>query len=114
MLPDKDTRRNVARTCWETSCSCSAGNKTETSREVRWIRVLGPGEATGELAGLYQQVAERSGSVDNILTVHSLNPASLRAHYELYKTLMYGPSELSRAQREMVAVVVSVVNRCHY
>lgn len=52
--------------------------------------------------------------MDNILTIHSLNPASLRAHYDLYKVCMFGPSELSRSQREMVAVVVSATNRCHY
>jgi alkylhydroperoxidase family enzyme len=52
--------------------------------------------------------------VDHILAVHSLRPSSLRTHYDLYKDVMFGPSELSRAQREMIAVVVSVANRCHY
>jgi alkylhydroperoxidase family enzyme len=52
--------------------------------------------------------------VDNILAIHSLNPASLGAHVDLYKVCMFGPSGLSRAQREMVAVVVSAANRCHY
>jgi AhpD family alkylhydroperoxidase len=27
---------------------------------------------------------------------------------------MHGPSELTRAQREMIAVVVSAENECHY
>lgn len=81
---------------------------------MAWIRVIEPGEAQGELAQQYARMRERDGSVDNILTVHSLNPASLRAHYDLYKVCMYGPSDLSRAQREMVAVVVSAANRCHY
>ena len=81
---------------------------------MAWIRVIPPAEATGELAEQYKRLAERDGTVDNILTVHSLNPASLRAHYDLYKVCMYGPSELGRAQREMVAVVVSAANRCHY
>jgi len=52
--------------------------------------------------------------VANILAIHSLNPAVLRVHFDLYKTLMFGPSELTRAQREMIAVVVSKTNRCHY
>lgn len=81
---------------------------------MAWIRVIEPGEAQGELAQHYARMRERDGSVDNILTVHSLNPASLRAHYDLYKVCMYGPSDLSRVQREMVAVVVSAANRCHY
>ncbi len=81
---------------------------------MAWIRVITPAEATGELKALYERVGGTSGSVDNILTIHSLNPASLRSHYDLYRQCMFGPSELSRAQREMVAVVVSVTNRCHY
>jgi alkylhydroperoxidase family enzyme len=81
---------------------------------MAWIRVIPPGEATGELADFYARVRDASGSVDHILTVHSLNPASLRTHYDLYRACMYGPSELTRAQREMVAVVVSVTNHCHY
>ena len=81
---------------------------------MAWISVVAPAEATGELAQLYDRMKERTGAVDNILTIHSLTPASLRAHYDLYKVVMFGPSALSRAQREMVAVVVSVSNRCHY
>ena len=81
---------------------------------MAWIRVIPPTEASGELAEYYGRMREPDSSVDNILTIHSLNPASLRAHFDLYKVSMYGPSELSRAQREMIAVVVSTVNRCHY
>ena len=81
---------------------------------MSWIRVIPPEEASGELAEIYDQMREPGGSVDHILTIHSLNPPSLGAHHDLYKVFMYGPSRLSRAQREMVAVVVSATNRCHY
>lgn len=68
-----------------------------------------------ELAKLYDRLRDpRHRAVDNILRIHSHNPPSLAAHYELYKTLMRGRSELSRAQREMIAVVVSQTNGCHY
>lgn len=81
---------------------------------MAWIKVISPTEATGELAEQYGRIRDASGRVANILAVHSLNPAALRAHYDLYRTLMFGPSELSRAQREMIAVVVSSTNGCHY
>lgn len=81
---------------------------------MAWIRVIPREEASGELAGYYDRMRESDGTVDNILTIHSLNPASLRAHFDLYKVCMYGPSALSRAQREMIAVVVSAENKCHY
>ncbi len=81
---------------------------------MAWITMIPESEAQGELKTLYDRLTAPWGGVDHILKIHSLNPASLRAHYELYKTLMYGPSGLSRVQREMIAVVVSATNRCHY
>lgn len=79
-----------------------------------WIDVIPTTAATGLLAELYAQYAEPGGGVDNIISIHSLNPKSMRTHYDLYAHLMRGRSDLSRAQREMIAVVVSTVNRCHY
>ena len=81
---------------------------------MAWIRVIPPAEATGELAEQYSRMKDADGEVANILTVHSLNPAALQTHYDLYRAVMFGPSELTRAQRESIAVVVSVTNRCHY
>lgn len=70
--------------------------------------------AQPELASLYESHRTSHGDVDNILKIHGLNPPSLTAHYELYRTLMFGKSELSRTQREMIAVVVSALNECEY
>ncbi len=67
-----------------------------------------------ELKQLYGEMKEPWGGVDNILKIQSLNPASLRGHFEFYTALMRGPSGLSRVQREMIAVVVSAANHCHY
>jgi alkylhydroperoxidase family enzyme len=44
----------------------------------------------------------------------SPNPAVLRASMEFYRAIMYGPSPLSRVQREMLAVVVSATTGCRY
>lgn len=38
----------------------------------------------------------------------------MAAHFELYQSIVFQPSSLSRAQREALAVVVSRVNRCRY
>lgn len=81
---------------------------------MAWIEVRGEEQATGELADLYEQIRKSTGSVANVLQVHSLNPPALAAHLDLYRTLMYGRSGLSRRQREMIAVVVSATNACHY
>jgi uncharacterized peroxidase-related enzyme len=80
-----------------------------------WIEVIPEDEAEGLLKDLYDQERDRrTGKVDNIMMIHSLNPATLRAHADLYHTVMHGESGLNRAEREMIAVVVSAINRCHY
>ncbi len=81
---------------------------------MAWIRIIHEDEAQGELKKLYDGLIEPWGGVDNIMKIHSLNPASLAGHFELYKTLMRGRSALTRVQREMIAVVVSALNRCEY
>ena len=81
---------------------------------MAWIRTIDEREAEGRLAELYGQLVEPWGGVDNILKIQSLNPPSLAGHFDFYRTLMRGRSPLTRTQREMVAVVVSAANQCHY
>jgi len=81
---------------------------------MAWIRIIQEAEATGRLKKMYDKLTEPWGGVDNIMKIHSLNPRSLWAHFEFYITVMRGKSDLSRTQREMIAVVVSSVNHCHY
>lgn len=52
--------------------------------------------------------------LDNVLASHSLNPEALRAHVQLYRTIMFGDSPLTRSEREAIAVIVSAANDCHY
>ena len=66
------------------------------------------------LRRLLERYSGPDGRVDNILRIHGANPPSLEGHYQLYSTLMRGDADLSRAQREMIAVVVSSINECHY
>jgi uncharacterized peroxidase-related enzyme len=81
---------------------------------MAWIRIIRESEATGKLKKMYDKLIEPWGGVDNIMKIHSLNPRSLWAHFEFYAAVMRGKSDLSRAQREMIAVVVSSINQCHY
>jgi alkylhydroperoxidase family enzyme len=52
--------------------------------------------------------------VFNILKVQSLNPHALKASMQMYRATMFGPSGLSRTEREMLATVVSWANHCFY
>lgn len=82
---------------------------------MAWIKEIEVNEASGKLKELYTRITVRTkGNVANILKVHSLHPEVMEAHLNLYETIMFGESGLSRAQREMIAVVVSNSNKCHY
>jgi alkylhydroperoxidase family enzyme len=80
---------------------------------VAWIRWVDEDDADGRLADLYRRYRDPQG-IDHILKIHSLNPESLEGHVRYYAHLMRGPSDLTRPEREMIAVTVSHLNGCHY
>lgn len=79
-----------------------------------WIRTVPVGAAEGPLQRLYQAAIQRAGRVFKIVELMSPEPAVLESSLGLYRSLMHAPGALSRAERELLAVVVSVANRCHY
>ncbi len=81
--------------------------------EGPWIDVVGPEEADGELTEVYERVSG-GRPMAHIIEIQTLHPASLEQHHHLYRTLMFGPSPLTRAERESIAVVVSAANDCFY
>ena len=83
-------------------------------RRVAHLRLIEVDEAAGELRAEYDAAIERAGKVFNIVKAMSLRPAVLRRSIDLYREVMFGPSALSRQERELIAVVVSNANDCHY
>ena len=81
---------------------------------MAWIKIIDENDAEGDLKQIYEEQRRQAGAVANILQIHSLAPNVLSAHLSIYKAAMYATGELSRAQREMIAVVVSQANGCHY
>ena len=81
---------------------------------MAWLRTVSPNDATGRLKKIYDEAIRRAGRVFNIVRIQSLNPPVLEASIELYKAVMFGPSPLSRMQRETLATVTSWANDCFY
>jgi uncharacterized peroxidase-related enzyme len=81
---------------------------------MAFIETIAPEDAQGDLKAIYDEVIAKRGQVAEVLRLHSLNPASLQNHLDLYMTVMFGKSPLKRATREMLAVVVSRANECEY
>ncbi len=63
---------------------------------------------------VYHELKEKRGKIANIMKIHSLNPFAMKAHIDIYLTLMFGESGLTREEREMIAVAVSSANGCKY
>jgi alkylhydroperoxidase family enzyme len=82
---------------------------------VAWIDAPREDEWDGPLADLYSSVVDKNyDRVDNIMQIHALNPDGMKAHSALYRSAMSGTKTLRKVEREMVALIVSGVNQCHY
>lgn len=81
---------------------------------MSWIDEIDVSDADGNLETIYAELVKQRGKISNILKVHSLNPKAMGDHLDMYMTLMFGKSGLSRLEREAIAVVVSAENDCAY
>jgi uncharacterized peroxidase-related enzyme len=78
------------------------------------LRVPADDEVSPEVRELWTTPLERLGFVPNVLRIFALREEHLLRWWSYYDELLRGDSGLSKAQREMIAVVVSAENRCHY
>jgi alkylhydroperoxidase family enzyme len=81
---------------------------------MAFVPPIPPEKATGVTAREFEKAMRRAGRVWGIVAIQSHNGEALRESMRMYATVMFGDSPLSRAQREMIAVVTSKVNACVY
>ena len=81
---------------------------------MAWIDQISHDEATGLLRRELDAALRRAGRVWNIVQVMSLNAPVLKTAMDHYAAVMFGPSPLSRFQRELLATVVSAELECFY
>lgn len=81
---------------------------------MTWIKTHSPDEAEGRLAKTYEAARKRAGRVFGIVRAMSQSASILDASMAFYQRVMYAKTGLTRTQREMLAVVVSRANDCHY
>ena len=70
--------------------------------------------ASEGLKNIYSKYGGKTKTPANIIRISGSNPPSMQAHIDLYRSIMFQKSDISRHQREMIAVVVSSINECHY
>lgn len=83
---------------------------------MSWIHGVAPEEAGASLAPVYERIAAqaRSGRVAHLWQAWGGDPSGLGTLHEHYRAVMADPAPLTRAQAEMLAVVVSATNGCGY
>lgn len=81
---------------------------------MAYIKVISESEADGKLKEVYQQISSARGKLSNIMKIHSLMPDTMIKHLDLYLSIMFSNSNLSREEKEILAVVVSKLNNCDY
>lgn len=80
---------------------------------MTFIRTIGDDEAAGAVAKVYQK-AKAEGGVYETTRLLSLWPEAMVMEGRRYQTVMLDETDLSRAEKEMIATVVSAKNRCTY
>ena len=81
---------------------------------MAWIEMIPPEKAEGKLKVEFDKAVRRAGKVFNILRIQSLNAETLHASMQMYLASMYGPSGLTRTERELLGTIVSWANDCFY
>jgi uncharacterized peroxidase-related enzyme len=67
-----------------------------------------------DILALFAEMRAKPGFVPNVYRAYSLRPHQLRGFIALYNSIMMEDSDLSKAEREMIAVAVSAQNHCFY
>jgi len=83
--------------------------KTPTALDLPMVDPLP--EATQKYFDICQ---DKLGMVPNVLQAYAFDIDKLNAFTTFYNDLMLASSGLTRLEREMIAVVVSSINRCFY
>ena len=84
------------------------------TEQISWFPVPDEEELPEKLQGLFAKARARLGFVPNVFRVYSFRPERLSAWFAHYKQLHEPTDNLSAAEREMIAVAVSMANGCLY
>ena len=79
-----------------------------------YVRTVSFHEAKGDLKTIYNQMLEAGGKIYNVDAVNSIRPHIMKTLWVHYSSVMGSDSGLSLAERQMIATVVSALNKCQY
>jgi uncharacterized peroxidase-related enzyme len=87
---------------------------TPESNPVMSLRLPPESSLSAPIKAVFDKCIEKLGFVPNVLRAYTLRPKKFEPFRAYNNELMLGESRLSKLEREMIAVVVSCANHCHY
>ena len=113
--PGRSTVHFVPETQSKISVMSHTAQSTDSARETgSWFPVPDEADLPSDLRGLFAKARERLGFVPNVFRVYAFRPERLSAWFSHFRQLHQPTEQLSAADREMIAVVVSAANGCLY
>jgi uncharacterized peroxidase-related enzyme len=82
--------------------------------QISWFPVPSEDQLPDNLRKLFNKAKEKIGFTPNVFRVYSFRPERLSAWFAHYKQLHEPTENLNAAEREMIAVAVSMANQCLY
>jgi uncharacterized peroxidase-related enzyme len=82
--------------------------------DISWYPVPDTEDLPEDLAKLFAKAQSNLGFVPNVFRTYAYRPDRMRAWFGHFKQLHVPTDNLSAADREMIAVVVSMANGCLY
>ena len=89
-------------------------SKTSVDEQISWFPVPSEDQLPENLRGLFAKARERLGFVPNVFRVYSYRPERLSTWFAHFRQLHEPTENLNAAEREMIAVAVSMANGCLY
>jgi uncharacterized peroxidase-related enzyme len=89
-----------------------SGSDWAPTERISWFPIPDEADLDPRVADLVRRQREKLGAPNNVVRTHAWRPELMLRWLELQDYITKGPSSLTRAEREMIAVVVSAENRC--
>lgn len=81
---------------------------------ICWLPLPNEADIDEDIQTMFAKARANVGFLPNVLAAYALRPERLRRWIKHFNAIMYGESELSVTEREMIGVAVSAQNHCLY
>ena len=80
-----------------------------------WIELIPVENSTGSLKEAFEEAKTPTGSIDNVMRVHSQRPHTMIGHLTLYRSVLHNSENILPVWfLEAVGVYTSILNDCEY